>query len=326
MKSIFTPARVARGLLVAVSCLYASNGARADMLFLSEYGANAIMYYNLANSSSGVFTTNNISGPEGIVADKNYNIYVSNIGNNTITKYSPGGTYLGTIATAASGIDDAEGGLAIDSAGNIYAGNYSNGKIIKIATNGTASVFANTGNTSIEGMVCDSSNNLYVVYYGGTAAFQIHKFNPAGTDLGTYCSVLTTDGQPVPIARDHSGNFYVGGFYASPPPSSPTIRKFSADGTTSNVLATLGTGTPGQYGTEGMTFDSSGTGTLYVSMLNFGTIREYDSTTGAYLGDLATGLSSPTFLTAIPEPSALLLAGAAGLAVLGWRRFRRRTG
>lgn len=319
MRGIFANSRVSRWLLLVSAWLCASRGVQADVIFASENSANSILYYNLANHTSDVFTTNSISSPMGIVADKNYNIYVSNVGNNTITEYNPHGTFLTTFANSSSGLNDAEG-LCMDSAGNIYAGNYSNGEIIKFATNGTSSIFANPGAIGIEGMVCDSSNNLYVVYYTGSNAYQIHKFNPSGTDQGAYCSTLTADGQPIPIARDLSGNTYVGGFYAT----SPTIRKFDATGSNGVVLATLGTGSSGQYGTYGMTFDSSATGTLYVSMVSLGTIREYDSSSGAYLGDLATGLSGPTFLTAIPEPCSLLLTGVAGLAVLGGRRFLRQ--
>src|ERR1017187_9240343 len=68
-------------------------------------------------------------------------IYVSNSGDNTIRKFTSGGT--GSVF-ASAGLDAPEG-LALDSAGNLYVANYGNSTIMKFTPGGVGSVFANTG-------------------------------------------------------------------------------------------------------------------------------------------------------------------------------------
>jgi DNA-binding beta-propeller fold protein YncE len=69
------------------------------------------------------------------------NLYVANLGGDTIEKFNSSG--VGTVF-ASSG-DNGSMGLAFDSAGNLYAANFSNNTIEEFSSSGVGTVFASTG-------------------------------------------------------------------------------------------------------------------------------------------------------------------------------------
>ena len=90
--------------------------------------------------------------PFGIAVDKDGNVYVSEVGNCTIRKITPGGQ-VSTLAGLAGnpGNNDGVGdnaqfrnpfGLAVDANGTVYVADTSNFTIRKIATNGVVSTLA----------------------------------------------------------------------------------------------------------------------------------------------------------------------------------------
>ena len=107
-------------------------------------------------------------------------IYVSNYGDNTITKFAPNGT-PSTFANSGLNLPV---GLAFDSSGNLYAANWGDDTITKFAPNGTPSLFANSGLNNPAGLAFDSSGNLYAANVDNT----IEKFSPAGVDLGAFAN------------------------------------------------------------------------------------------------------------------------------------------
>src|SRR5207248_587153 len=68
------------------------------------------------------------------------NLFVSNFGNNTIEKFTPGGIRS---VFASSGLSQPEG-LAFDSSGNLYAANWNDNTIEKFTSQGVPSLFAST--------------------------------------------------------------------------------------------------------------------------------------------------------------------------------------
>jgi streptogramin lyase len=272
------------------------------------------------------------------------NIFVANLGGDTVTEYSSSGTYLGVFA---SGLADPEG-IALNSSGDLFVANYSGNDITEYGPSGTyLGVFASTGVSTPHALAIDSSGNLYV---GNDGNNTVTEYSSSGTYLGAFASGLNT---PKGLVFDSSGNLYVANA------SGNTISKFSSSGTAIGTFASTGLSGP-----EGIVIDSSGN--LYAANSSGNTVTEYSSSgtdlgafasgleyphglainssgdllvanyegndiieyssSGTDLGTFAsTGLSSPAYIVItpnpVPEPSILALAGLGGLGLL---RFRRR--
>lgn len=170
-----------------------------------------------AFTPQGTFSTTLISGftPTVIALDSSQNIYVAEITNNTIYKYSSSGTYLQAISTGISGWAGIKG-IAVDSSGQIYASNAAS--VYRFASDGTQlGSFAN-GLSSPTGLAFDSSGNLYAASGGGG----IYKISTSGTVLATY----TTGGSASSVALDPLGNVYAA--------HANGVDKFSPSGTLLN--------------------------------------------------------------------------------------------
>ncbi len=100
-------------------------------------------------------------------------LYVSNAGNNTIERFTPGGA---ASVFASSGLNGPTG-LAFDASGNLYAANASNNTIERFTPGGAAAVFASTGLSNAYGLAFDAGGNLYAANQGNNT---IERFTPGG--------------------------------------------------------------------------------------------------------------------------------------------------
>src|ERR1017187_1026180 len=134
-------------------------------------------------------------------------IYVSNMGDNTILKFTSNG--VGSVF-ASAGLN-APQGLAFDSAGNLYVANYGNSTIMKFTPGGTGSVFANTGLVNPSALAIDRAGNLYAsnegAYDSGTGIYHsyIEKFTPSGVG-SLFADAANRDA--FGLACDSAGNLY----------------------------------------------------------------------------------------------------------------------
>jgi streptogramin lyase len=157
---------------------------------------------------NGQGTAARLRRPQGIVCDRNDNLYFVETDNHVIRKISPTGlvtTFAGPPATTAnSGGQTTKGfvngssatatfnqpfGITIDSVGNLYVADNQNHAIRKIDTNGNVTTFAGGSNGSTDGtgtaakfkypyaVVCDLSDNVFVADYMNGA---VRKITPAG--------------------------------------------------------------------------------------------------------------------------------------------------
>jgi DNA-binding beta-propeller fold protein YncE len=101
------------------------------------------------------------------------NLYVSNIGSNTIEEFTPGG--VGSLF-GFTGLNRPQG-LAFDSAGNLYAANNGADTIEEFTPAGVGSVFASAGLSSPYGLAFDSAGNLYA---SNNLPNTIEEFTPGG--------------------------------------------------------------------------------------------------------------------------------------------------
>jgi len=179
--------------------------------------------------------------PYGIAIGGSGNLYVTELGNNTIRMVTPGGVVTTVAGTSGSpGSVDGTGtsarfnqpiGIAIDASGNLYVADSSNNTIRKIASGGAVTTLAGspgsagtadgTGSAarfhSPRGVATDAAGNIYVA---DSESCTIRKVTPGGvvTTLagapGNFASAPGTGAAalfdvPVGVAVDKTGNVYV---------------------------------------------------------------------------------------------------------------------
>ncbi|GAB4087972.1 hypothetical protein GCM10028785_06410 [Hydrogenophaga soli] len=252
--------------------------------------------------------------PQGLAVDSRGNVYVSD--SFTIRKVTPEGAVT-TLAGRAGERGNADGpgsaarfnsasGVTVDGRGNLYVADTGNNTIRKVTPDGVVTTLAGRGGHSgikdgigsaaefgsPQGLVVDSSGNVYVAEYLGSAALDaystdnaIRKITPEGmvtTLAGRAGQRGSADGSsgaarfdtPVGIAVDGGGNLYVADS------STHTIRKISTDGMVTTLAGRAyepgsadGLGSAARFNRpRGLAVDSNGT--VYVADTGNSTIRK----------------------------------------------------
>jgi len=155
----------------------------------------------VAGSTDGTGSAARFNFPAGVAVDSAGNVYVADIGNNTIRTITPAGA-VSTLAGLAGSDGSTDGigsaarfsgprGVAVDTTGNVYVADFGNSTIRKITPAGMVSTWAglaeNPGSTDAIGNAArfsgpkdvdvDAAGNVYVAdLYNST----IRKITPAG--------------------------------------------------------------------------------------------------------------------------------------------------
>jgi streptogramin lyase len=244
----------------------------------------------------GTGTAAEFNDPWGVSVDGNDNVYVGDLGNNTIRKITSAGivsTLAGSPRTGnANGTGTAAhfsypSGIAVDSGGNMYVADQVNDEIRKITPSGVVTTLAGSpGNAGSAdgtgaaaqfnypfGVAVDGGGNVYVA---DASNDEIRKITPSGvvtTLAGSAGVVGNADGTgssalfngPLGVVVDGNGNVFVSDT------SNDTIRKITPAGVVTTVAGTEGTagssdgtGTAAQFDLPaGIALDTSGN--LYVA-------------------------------------------------------------
>jgi sugar lactone lactonase YvrE len=202
-----------------------------DLLYVSN--GNTIVSYETTGVdgvaiAATMTTFANMGGSSGLAFDLSGNLYVSQMGNDTIRKFNSSGAYVSIINTNLSG----PSGLACDTSGNLYAanpyGSYGN-TISKFDSSGVYVSNISSNLSSPYGQTFDNLGNLYAANFGGNS---ISKFDSSGVYLSNITTNLVS---PSDLAFDSLGNLYAVNY------TSNTISKFDSSGT---FLTSWSTGYP----------------------------------------------------------------------------------
>jgi DNA-binding beta-propeller fold protein YncE len=219
--------------------------------------------------------------PGGIAVDSSGNVYVAEMGNHRIQKFTSNGNYITKWGSFAVDYPPANGqfrgpaDVAVDSSGNVYVADAMNSRIQKFSSNGTFITkwgSFGSGNGQFDfpaGVAVDSSGNVYVA---DTDNSRIQKFSSNGTFITKWGSSGSGNGQffqPIGVAVDSSGNVYVADTYNF------RIQKFSSNGTFITKWGSFGSEN-GQFDAPiGVAVDSSGR--VYVADSHNDRIQKFSS-------------------------------------------------
>ena len=251
----------------------AGNVYAAGQVVATPSWFGAVLKYGPAGAPLSQFKTPGTnSSPSAIAIDSAGDVWViDGYGNDPIEKFSPGGSYLGTLGTQGTGAGQftAPMGIAIDASDNIYVVDGSNYDIQKFSASGT---YLN-GHTTIaagdpdllypDKVAVDSAGNAYVADVYSTSLVydaSVKKFDPSfvfQTRIGAHSTNGTVTGTfdgAEGLAVDSSG----GAVYIADS-TNDRILKFTEASTPSPAKAAISKLTP-TSGKRGATITITGTG------------------------------------------------------------------
>ena len=181
-------------------------------------------YKFLRKWGSDVTSDGRLNLPTGVAVDAAGNVYVADIGNARIQKFSSEGIFLAKWGSRGQGDGQFQfdiggerqiGAIAVDASGNVYVADSGNHRIQKFSSQG---VFLAKWGSEGEGdgqfgapvgIAVDKAGNIYVA---DTDNHRIQKFSSEGDFLAKWGNEGNSDGQlnsPTGIAVDAAGNVYV---------------------------------------------------------------------------------------------------------------------
>jgi len=241
------------------------------------------------SGDNGPAVSAQFSSPIGIALDASGAVYVADLDNNRVRRFTVGGT-IGTFAGTTINIGDggpsiqarlnAPWSIAVDSSGNLYIADRSDNRVRKVAPSGTIATLAGNGQNGYggdggpstmailntpNGIAVDSAGNVYIADAGNNRIRRVsastgiittfagtggYVYTGPGTGGDGGPAIAATLTYPEAVAVDGQGNVYVTGVVQSTTsPAALVIRRITTDG---KINTWVGGGTvPGFSGDGG---------------------------------------------------------------------------
>jgi YVTN family beta-propeller protein len=261
---------------------------------------------------TGTFGAGHLSNPRGIVFGPGGNLFVNDIGTQSVQEFTANGTFVTTFVPPATG------GLAqpygmVFSGGNLLVSSFGSNNVLQFnAVTGQFTGFFASIITGPTGMISDSAGNIFVA---SSTLSAVNEYSATGTLLKTFLG-------PGPMIAP-SGLAIANGilFVADGRTGSSTITEFNAaSGAFIGTITDSHINTPG-----GLAIGPDGN--LYVASSGNNAVDVF-KTNGTFLSSFTpAGLNVPIYLAiaAVPEPSSIVLLTIGSLGVgLVARRSRRK--
>jgi sugar lactone lactonase YvrE len=334
----YLPLATALGLLLTVAGIATAGSIQAGDLIVVDRVNGTLDDVNPTTGASFVIASG-FSNPQGLAINSQGYMFVSDIGTQTIYQVTPNGTvttYSGSGVGTGTALNRPFE-MAFNASGTLYVVDGATSdttNIIAIAANGNRTVVAaNNGSSTnvfaqaLNGLTIDpTSGNLYASTATGNTIYQV---TPGGSVSTVYSNSSLF---PQGLAFD-SGNilFANGGF-------NPAI--YEVDPTTQSATLVSNDFTPGSSDLFGVAV--GGTGTIYATSIAspLEVIYSIDPANGNANIIAGNGVGGTTFgapaygidvypnlspdVSAVPEPSTIVLAGIAALMLAGHPWLKRK--
>ncbi len=292
-------------ILTVVAAIWAMPTPAYGQIFLSQANQGRIAEYTTSGALVNPSLITGLNAPNNITASGG-NLFISLINTGTIAEYTTSGATVNR--SLITGMNS-PAGVAV-SGGNLFAVDEGLGTVGEYTMSGApVNTSLITGLVSANGIAV-SGSNLFVTT-GNTVA----EYTTSGALVNAALFPSSNSFYPFDVAVSGSNLFVVGTFYTSSPFTiSGRLSEYTTSGAPVNIpLAVL---------SQNSFYVVASGSNLFVNN-GFGTIGEYDATTGAEVNaSLITGFPEIAGLAVVvPEPSTwmLLVTGASALLI-----FRRR--
>ena len=254
-------------------------GKKSKLIFVANISANEVLMYSQGKNPNPVGSiTDGLSDPAGLAVDSKGTLYVSNLGNNTITEY-PAGSSSPSV-TLSSGLSG-NYGVAVDNKGDVFTVNLNTNNLVGFKPGKTQPFETVSGLDNPTGVATDRKNNVFVACDANNTVYEI----PAGTSTLENSGLLALVG-PIGLAFTKGDTLYVSNFGVG------NVAVYDKGSDSPNTTITNGITAP--------TLNAFAANGTFLQTNQGGAVVEYKKGRGNPFTSI-TGISGPLGVTASPR-------------------------